>query len=154
MLKAAVPSPTATSTRVELPAVRKARQARGSRPALAATCARRVARLLLPQRDDVEHHRHERRALDDLDQPHLAEMREQHAEDQRARDHADQQHDVEQRDDARPRALGREVGRQRQPDGLRRVQAGADEQERQRRADLADQAGPWCRRRARSARTA
>ena len=54
-----------------------------------------VARLLLPQRDDVEHHGHDGRALDDLDQPDLGEVAQQHAEDERAADHADQQHHVE-----------------------------------------------------------
>ena len=43
------------------------------------------------------------RALHDLDEPHLAEMREQHAEGHRADRHAEQQHRAEQRDDARPR---------------------------------------------------
>ena len=60
------------------------------------------------------------------------------AEDQRAGHHAEQQHHVQQRDDARARGSGRQIGRQRQARGLRRVQPGADQQERERGADLAD----------------
>ena len=53
----------------------------------------------------------------------------------------DQQHDVQERDDARTASFRREVGGEREPGRLRRVQAGADQQERQRRGDLADHAG-------------
>ncbi len=91
----------------------------------------RVARLLLPQRDDVQRHRDEGRALDDLDQPRVAEVGQELAEHQRADQHADEEHHVEQRDDAGPRLHGRDVSRERQPGGLRRVQPGADQQERQ-----------------------
>ena len=63
-------------------------------------------------------------------------LREQQAKDQRAHRHAEQQHREQKRDDARARALGREVGRQREADRLHRVQAGADQKERQRRGGL------------------
>ena len=53
-------------------------------------------------------------------------------------DHADQQHDVEERDDARARCFGREIGGEREAGGLRRMQAGADEEERQRGCHIAD----------------
>ena len=60
----------------------------------------------------------------------------------RRRDHADEQHHVHQGDDARPRLGRREVGREREPGGLRRLQAGADHQEGERGAGVADHAGP------------
>ena len=49
-----------------------------------------------------------------------------------------QQHDVEKRDDAGPRFRRGKIGRESQAGGLRRVQTDADQQERQRSAADAD----------------
>ena len=141
MLKAAVPSPTATSRRHACrpcgASAARRRRNRGARRSCAVR--RRIARFLLPQRDEVEHHGDDGGALDHLDQLELAEVGEQHAERERAGDHADQQHDIEE---ARRRAARmfarREIGRERKPGGLHRVQAGADQQEGERGADLPD----------------
>ncbi len=46
--------------------------------------ARRIARFLLPQRDEVQHHGDDGGALDHLDQLELGEIRQQHAEGERA----------------------------------------------------------------------
>jgi hypothetical protein len=94
------------------------------------------ARFLFPQCRDVEQHLRDRDALDHLDQADLVEIPQQLAEDQRTADHSDQQHHVEEGDHARPRIFGRNIGGQRQTCRLGRVHAGADQQERQRRAEL------------------
>ena len=139
MLNATVPKPSATRRRRDCPPVLKARQVsmklgrwRFERR------AGRVARFLFPKCDGVQHHGRERRALHDLNQLQLGEIRQHRAEQQRARDHAEQQHDAKQRHDLGMRLRQREVGRQRQADRLRRVQPGADHEERQRRRRLAD----------------
>ncbi len=56
----------------------------------------------------------------------------QGAEHHRAADHAQQQHHIEQRDDARSGLDGREIGGEGESRRLRGVQAGADQQERER----------------------
>ena len=112
----------------------------------AASGQRGIARLLLPERGAVEHHRRQGRALHDLDEPDFGEVPEQQAEDDGAHRHAGEQHRAEERDDPRPGALGRKIGRERKPDRLHRVQPGADEQERERRPRPArPRSGPWCR---------
>jgi hypothetical protein len=98
--------------------------------------ARGSARLLLPERQDVEPHGGKRRALDDLDQAKLTEIFEQQAEEECARHGADEEHDVEQGDDARPRLRRGEVGGKREAGGLGGVQPGPGEEEGERRAGL------------------
>ena len=102
----------------------------------------RVAGLLLPEGDAVQHHSQEAGALHHLDQPKLAERRQQKPEDHRRRHGADEQHHAEERHHLGPRAFRRQIGGQGQASGLRHVQARAGEQERQRRAGLADDRRP------------
>ena len=70
-----------------------------------------------------------------------AEVVQQRAEHQRAHHHAEQQHHIEQRHHARARLVRGEVIGQREARRLRRVDARADQQEGQRRADLAPHGG-------------
>ena len=77
-------------------------------------------------------------ALDDLDELDLGEMGEQRAVGQCASDHTQQQHHAEQGDDFGVGVGGCEVGCEGEADGLGGVQAGADKQEREGRADLAE----------------
>ena len=100
--------------------------------------SRSASRLLFPERSAIEHHRHHRRALDDLDETHLAEMCEQDPEGQRAHSHAGEQHRAKQGHDPRAGAGGRKIGREREAHGLNRVQTGADEQKRERGRGLPD----------------
>ena len=91
--------------------------------------ARRVANLLLPERDEVDRQGDDRGALDDLDEPQLAEMGEKQAEHHGAGHHADQQHHAEKGHDAGTRPFGRQIRRQGKTDGLDGVQAGSNEQD-------------------------
>ena len=100
--------------------------------------ARGIPHLLLPQCHQIERHRRQRRTLDYLDQPDLAEMGQQAAEDQGADDHAEQQHHAKQRDNARMRLRGGKIGRQCQSDRLRGVQARPHQKKRQSGTRLAD----------------
>ena len=96
----------------------------------------RSARLLLPERGAVENHRDDRGALHDLYQSNLAEMSQQQAKDDRADGHACEQHGAQKGDNARPRALRRKIGGQRESDRLNGVQSCAHEKERQSGSDL------------------
>ena len=145
MLNAAVPSPTATRKRRRA-ALRRRTPPRTSRNAGACPVARRARSGL---RASCFQSAMQFSTIVSSAAPWITWIRRnwlksasRPAEDQRTRDHADQQHHVEQRDDARPRLARREVGGQREAGGLRRVQAGADQQERERRADLADERRP------------
>ena len=122
------------------PAVAKSLQASKKRGRAAKICPESlsVARLLLPERGAIQEHRDDRRALNDLDEPHLAEVREQEAKSDRADRHAGKQHRAKQGDNARARALWREVGRQGEANRLNRVKTGADQQKRQRSSGLSD----------------
>ena len=106
MLNAAAPRPTATSRRTVRGIGEEFGPRGGERLRLADGVDPRrggVARLLLPQGEQVDHHRQRARALNDLDQLDRREVMKQRADHQPRDQHADQQHDVHQRDDARPR---------------------------------------------------
>jgi hypothetical protein len=105
-------------------------------------CAGRIARLLLPEREQIERHGQQRRALNHLDQAELRELCEERAEHERAPDHSDQQHDVQERNDPGSRMLGRDVGGECETGRLRGVHAGPDQQECERGSDMTDPLGP------------
>jgi hypothetical protein len=98
----------------------------------------RIAGLLLPQGDPVQHDGDERRALDHLDQPHGGEVGQEQPEQQGARHHAEQQGNAEQRHHLRPGMRRGEVGGEREADGLGGVQPGPDQQKCQRRGRVPD----------------
>jgi hypothetical protein len=98
--------------------------------------AGRIARLLLPQRGEVQDHRQERRTLDALDEANLGEMRQDRTEDQRRDHHAQHHHHAKQRDDLGMVGLRREIRRKRETGGLHRVQAGAHQEKCERRGAL------------------
>jgi hypothetical protein len=92
----------------------------------------RVARLLLPQADDVERHGGHGGALNHLDQDQRRIIAQQKGKHDRGNQHADKQHHIHQRHDPRPVVFGRKVGCQRQACGLRHVHADSGEQEGQK----------------------
>ncbi len=101
-----------------------------------------VACFLLPQRDQVEHDGDHRGALHDLDQLELVEACKEGTKAKRADQHSNEQHDVKKGDDTGALFFRREVCRQREAGGLGGVEAGADEQESKRCAEVADPGRP------------
>ena len=104
MLKAAVPSPTTTSSRT-VPAARRAARATHRED----WCAADRARVRPGLRASCFHSATRLSTMVTTAAPWITwisriwrEVGEQHAEDERADDHADQQHHVEEGDDARP----------------------------------------------------
>ena len=100
--------------------------------------SRRIAALLLPCGDAVQHKGDHRAGLNHLDQPQRAEVGQGGAEGEGADDHAKQQHDIHQ---ANHFGLGfrrRQIGRQRQADGLHRMESRAHQQKSDACAHMAD----------------
>ena len=98
----------------------------------------RLAGFLLPGGDEIEKQGNQRRCLDDLNQPPGGEIDQKSPEQQRTDDRAEQQHDIHQSDDIGLVLFGREVGRQRKADRLGDMDARADQQDRQSRAQPPD----------------
>jgi hypothetical protein len=98
----------------------------------------RLAWLLLPERDRVDGHRRDRRALHNLDQPHVGIVCEQQAEQQGTDDHADEQHDEQQRHHFGPHLRGCEITSEREPGRLDHMQTGTNQQECKPRRNRAD----------------
>ena len=138
--------PSATVTKYGSTSFRGETRSRTPERTVAAAdqCPRGIARLLLPQSDYIKSHCHDRRSLDDLDKEQLPEVGQDFAEDEPASHHSEQQHDIEKCNDPRSRLFRCEIGRECKPRRLRGVYACANEQECERRGDIADPNGTIC----------